>query len=131
MYSGCAKTTFVIYVLISHFVVSSYSEEGALRASPTGDDFYVRLRRARIQKVSACLHASVPSTAVGTYLLDRKGLPCMIREQRETKISFLWLEIASTWPNPALKEEREGVMQSNRTQTNTRTRPHRHISGAY
>jgi hypothetical protein len=40
----------------------------------------------------------------------------MIREEREAKIHFLWLGMASTWSYPALKEEREGAMQPNRMQ---------------
>jgi hypothetical protein len=34
-------------------------------------------------------HVSAPSPAAETYLFDRNGLPCMIREEREEKIPFM------------------------------------------
>jgi hypothetical protein len=48
-------------------------------------------------------------------------LSCMIREEREGKIPFVWLGMANTWVFPALKEEREKVMQPKRTRECVRT----------
>jgi hypothetical protein len=100
-----------------------------VRASPMGRCIFMSVCVAHEHK--KCPHASAPSPAAETHLYDRKGLPCMIREEREAKIHFLWLGMASTWSYPALKEEREGAMQPNRMQTDTRTCSHRRIPDVY